>query len=127
MDTEFTNHIHNNKFDPAIRASLTIAKKTLNRYYSLTDASETYCIAMSEYLSLNYVLYQTLILVLHPRRKLYYFKKAGWEAEWIRNSEGILRDEFDRSYLDLAVDDADKLDVSGDFGANSKVRVNLFA
>ena len=81
---------------------------------------------MSEYLSLNYVLYQTLILVLHPCRKLYYFKKAGWEAEWTCNSEGILRDEFDCSYLDLAVDDADEIDVSGDFGANSKVRVNLF-
>jgi hypothetical protein len=30
----------------AIRAALKIAKNTLNRYYSLTDKSETYRIAM---------------------------------------------------------------------------------
>lgn len=30
----------------AIRAALKIAKNTLNRYYSLTDESETYRIAM---------------------------------------------------------------------------------
>ncbi len=33
-------------FTPAIHASLLIAKKTLNRYYSMTDASKLYHIAM---------------------------------------------------------------------------------
>ena len=34
--------------DPAIRAALAIARKTLNCYYGLTDSSEVYRIAMGE-------------------------------------------------------------------------------
>jgi len=37
-------------------------------------------------------------LVLHPHHKLHYFEKAGWEADWIRSAETILRDEYDRTY-----------------------------
>jgi hypothetical protein len=50
LDTMFTNGIINAQtLDPAIRAALRLAKKTLNRYYSLTDMSETYRIAMGMY------------------------------------------------------------------------------
>jgi hypothetical protein len=35
---------------PAIRAALSLAKKTLNRYYSLTDSSDVYRIAMGTFL-----------------------------------------------------------------------------
>lgn len=43
-------------------------------------------------------------LVLHPRHKLQYFKKAGWEEEWIEAAEEIVRDEFDRTYAFMDVD-----------------------
>ena len=82
-----------NKYNPAIRAALAIGKKTLNRYYDRTDHSEVYRIAMSTLIfhlsifSLNTKLY----IVLHPRHKLEYFKKAGWEASWIKAAEEILR------------------------------------
>jgi hypothetical protein len=47
IDTVFTNGIINSQLlDPAIHTALHLAKKTLNRYYSLTDKSETYRIAM---------------------------------------------------------------------------------
>jgi hypothetical protein len=36
-------------FDPAIRAAVGLAKKTLNKYYSLTDSSRVYRVAMSNY------------------------------------------------------------------------------
>ena len=36
------------KFDPAIRAAITIGKKTLNPYYDRTDHSELYRIAMGK-------------------------------------------------------------------------------
>jgi hypothetical protein len=39
---------------PAIRASLGLGKKTLNRYYSLTDSSEVYRIAMGAYSGLHF-------------------------------------------------------------------------
>jgi hypothetical protein len=34
------------RFEPAIRAALSLTKKTLNQYYNLTDNSEVYRIAM---------------------------------------------------------------------------------
>jgi hypothetical protein len=37
-------------YDAPIRAALAMGKKTLNRYYTLTDASEVYRIAMSAFL-----------------------------------------------------------------------------
>ena len=42
----FTVHANNQILSPAIKASLGLSKKTLNRYYSLTDSSNVYHIAM---------------------------------------------------------------------------------
>ncbi|KAJ6561196.1 hypothetical protein DFH09DRAFT_921392 [Mycena vulgaris] len=54
-------------------------------YYDKTDHSETYRIAM----------------ILRPKHKLAYFRKAGWEDAWIRSAEQLLRAEFLRSYAQL--------------------------
>ncbi|KAG1759931.1 hypothetical protein EDD22DRAFT_781859, partial [Suillus occidentalis] len=73
--TIFTNGIIKTKtLHPALRAALHIAKITLNRYYSLTNESETYWIAM----------------VLHPSYKLDYFTSAGWQGEWISMAHDIV-------------------------------------
>ena len=45
-DRFLTDCSRNDKLDPAIRIACNIAKGTLNRYYSLTDASKAYCIAI---------------------------------------------------------------------------------
>ena len=43
IDTVFTDACQwTSKFSPAVQAAIQIAKKTLNRYYSLTDALELY-------------------------------------------------------------------------------------
>ncbi|KAF8161867.1 hypothetical protein BJ912DRAFT_865291 [Pholiota molesta] len=68
-----------------------VLRKTLNRYYDMTDHSEVYRIAM----------------VLHPRHKLEYFVKAKWEKEWIKTAEKIVRDEFNRSYADREIAEGD--------------------
>ncbi len=53
IDETFTNGILNEtELDPAIRTAIKLAKKTLNRYYGLMDASEVYRIAMGEYSSI---------------------------------------------------------------------------
>ncbi|PBK73764.1 hypothetical protein ARMSODRAFT_868807, partial [Armillaria solidipes] len=54
-------------FSLAIHASLLIAKQMLNWYYSMTDASDLYHIAM----------------VLHPQYKLDYFSNTQWQPSWI--------------------------------------------
>ncbi|KAF9470670.1 hypothetical protein BDN70DRAFT_909489 [Pholiota conissans] len=74
IDALFTIYCMNPKSNPAICALISIAKKTLNYYYSLTDYSEVYQIAM----------------ILHPGYKLEYFKSAGWEQEWIDVAEGLV-------------------------------------
>ena len=53
IDETFTNGILNEtELDPAIQTAIKLAKKTLNHYYGLTDASEVYRIAMGEYSSI---------------------------------------------------------------------------
>ncbi len=44
-----TNAVNKISFKPCIRVAATLAKKTLNRYYDMTDHSEVYRIAMSTY------------------------------------------------------------------------------
>lgn len=87
------------KYSAALRAALGTAKRTLNRYYSMTDFSDTYRIAMGAYTA-SAVLYALpdTILVLHPQYKLEYFRHMKWEESWIKTAEGIVRDEYERSY-----------------------------
>jgi hypothetical protein len=51
MHEELTASAHNDANLPSLRAALTIGEKLLNKYYSLTDDSEVYRIAMSTYLN----------------------------------------------------------------------------
>jgi hypothetical protein len=47
IDEKLTTKSLNVDNCPAVRITLSFAKKTLNRYYNLTDSSEVYCIAIS--------------------------------------------------------------------------------
>ena len=97
-----SDSINHTKYEVSIRASLNLTKKTLNRYYNMTDSSEVYRIAMGMFLILVlYMFYRYLFycnIVLHPRHKLSYFKQAGWPTEWINTAEDIVRTKFNRSY-----------------------------
>ena len=46
-----TNSLDDTTFQDSVRAACSLAKKTLNRYYDKTDASEGYRIAMGKLLS----------------------------------------------------------------------------
>ena len=48
INDRLTAQANDDAYSPAIRAALGSAKKTLNRYYSHTDDSEAYRIAMSK-------------------------------------------------------------------------------
>jgi hypothetical protein len=100
IDTTFTNCIINKaRLQPAIRTALGLAKKTLNRYYSLTDSSNVYRIAMGMFFFHSFKLTNILgATVLHPRHKLQYFKQAGWQAEWITTAEALVRNQYTTSY-----------------------------
>lgn len=48
LDECLTNAMISSKYSPAIRAAIRMGKQTLNRYYSKTDYSELYRIAMGK-------------------------------------------------------------------------------
>ncbi|KAF8814886.1 hypothetical protein BYT27DRAFT_7081586 [Phlegmacium glaucopus] len=84
------------EYAPSIRAAVTLGKWMLNKYYDMTDYSEVYRIAM----------------VLHPQHKLTYFKKAGWDNDWIKTARQIVRDEFERSYKSITKDSDDDVETN---------------
>ena len=53
IDKRLTTDMCNSRFNCAIRASLGVARKMLNRYYTLTDISEVYQIAMGTFVPLD--------------------------------------------------------------------------
>ncbi|KAI6032396.1 hypothetical protein EDC04DRAFT_2516558, partial [Pisolithus marmoratus] len=68
INKEFVMYLCNTKHLQSICTAISLATKTLNHYYSLTDSSEVYHITM----------------VLHPQHKLSYFKAAHWPDDWIK-------------------------------------------
>ncbi|KAE9393960.1 hypothetical protein BT96DRAFT_828415, partial [Gymnopus androsaceus JB14] len=56
-----------------LRHALLLGKRTLNKYYELTDSLSIYRMAM----------------VLHPSFKLEYFKTLQWPQEWINDAVDI--------------------------------------
>jgi hypothetical protein len=42
-------------------------------------------------------------LVLHPRHKLKYFEKQGWDDAWINTAEEIVREEFKKNYATYVI------------------------
>ena len=50
IDRHLTSSALNSAYHPAIKAALAIGKKLLNKYYTLTDHSEMYRIALSKFL-----------------------------------------------------------------------------
>jgi hypothetical protein len=98
IDEHLATAATSDKYSPAIQAALAIGKRTLNRYYNMTDHSELYRIAIRMSLLVFLLSILIFLVVLHPRHKLQYFQKAHWKPEWVAAAEQILRDEFDRTY-----------------------------
>ncbi|KAL0569351.1 hypothetical protein V5O48_012614 [Marasmius crinis-equi] len=65
-----TSAVKDQTISPAIKAALSFGKRTLNKYYKLTDTSLAYATSM----------------ILHPSFKTAYFRTAQWKEEWITNA-----------------------------------------
>lgn len=104
IDMMLTNHHLDHKLDPAIQKSIGLTKKTLNRYYKLSDLSATFRLALRMYYCTAHMfsISDNVGLVLNPRFKTQYFIDARWSPEWIKNVTEMARDEFDRKYKNLA-------------------------
>jgi len=91
-----------------------LTRKKLNHYYSLTDLSAVYRIAMGKSLILIRFSYTDCfhILVLHPGLKLQYFKNHGWEDEWVETAETLTREKYEQVYEQKAPTDSASDNVS---------------
>jgi hypothetical protein len=52
--------------------------------------------------------YLNLFSVLDPKRKLDYFRSAGWEEKWIETAREIVEAEFDRGYAEMCIGSDDR-------------------
>ena len=100
-----------------IQLAMKLAARKLDRYYSKTDDSAVYRIAMSAYLLCqSFLLCFNILSVLHPGLKLEYFRKHDWQEEWVDVAENLVREEYISNYenkmgepeLTRSVDASDK-------------------
>jgi len=109
IDKHLATASRNENLKPCIQAAVAMGKKLLNKYYSYTDHSELYRIAMSKFhywcRNFDSILPPT---VLHPSHKLAYFSQAGWPDDWRATAEEIVRAEFERAYADIEILDSNE-------------------
>ena len=80
--TSNLNHQTGKSYHPSLAAAMKLACKKIDHYYSLTNSSNVYRIAM----------------VLHPGMKLEYFHNKKWEVEWIEQAETLVQEEYAAKY-----------------------------
>jgi hypothetical protein len=117
IDWHLTTATRDNCLKPCIQAAVAMGKKLLNKYYSYTDHSELYRIAMGKLLFIYFISDTDFIppfSVLHPSHKLAYFAQAGWPDDWRKTAEDIVRAEFERAYADIEISDSSETPVVGD-------------
>ncbi|EFP77405.2 uncharacterized protein PGTG_03361 [Puccinia graminis f. sp. tritici CRL 75-36-700-3] len=76
------NQVPDRDHPPALRNACRAGLRITNKYYSLTDCSPLYRIAM----------------VLHPSFKDEYFKLAKWPKEWIDEAVKLTREMYNKWY-----------------------------
>ena len=100
IDKKLSTYSCDKKYLPSIHSAVTLAKKTLDCYYSLTDYSEVYQIAMGRcYNQLHFNGTNLTLLVLHSCHKLAYFKATDWPDEWINTAKDLVTTKFECTYL----------------------------
>ncbi|KNE90251.1 hypothetical protein PSTG_16292 [Puccinia striiformis f. sp. tritici PST-78] len=92
-----------NRYPAALRNASQAGIQLTNKYYTLTDCSPLYRVAMGEsssfsQLSTKLILTDNSFLVLHPSFKDEYFKLAQWDPEWIEEAIRLAREMWESHY-----------------------------
>lgn len=99
IDEAFASGIvENHQLCAPLCHALSIGKKTLNKYYALTDNSDIYRIAMGMFLTTITSMSADDFAVLHPSFKTNYFSRLHWQKEWIEAAIGVTRDAWTSRY-----------------------------
>jgi hypothetical protein len=83
---------------PALRVALSFGKKTMNKYFNLTDDAKVYQIVTSKLPTLPVITQLMHETVLHLRHKLSYFRLVSWLLEWIKKARKIVREWYEANY-----------------------------
>jgi hypothetical protein len=96
---QITDHlstaISGKNYPPALRNACQVGLQITNKYYSLTDLSPLFRIAICKFSAFHQHIFSTYQLyssVLHPLLQDKYFKLAHWEPEWISEAIRLARD-----------------------------------
>lgn len=102
IDEQFaTGIVEGRELSMPLKQALAIGKRTLNKYYALTDASDIYRMAMGTSLILSKDSSLIPIIVLHPSYKTTYFTRLSWSRTWINEAIKVTRDSW-KAYKPLA-------------------------
>jgi len=110
-------------YHPSLLAAIALARKKMDQYYSLTDLSPIYHIAMGLSTSAaSFLPHLTQsFTVLHPGLKLEYFKQHEWEKEWIEQAERLIHQKFLAKYTNKG----NKGEVSSETSSSATVCILL--
>ncbi len=88
------------KLAPSVRAAAQRGRVILDKYYTLTDETMIYRLAMSTSSIFCLVTSELTLcrLVLHPGHKLQYFRDENWPEEWITEAVELLCAEWREYY-----------------------------
>lgn len=100
VTTALEDNIDKSTLPLAVRHAALRGYLMLNKYYSLTDESVVYRIAMSGFLTFSWLGYLSflVVLVLHPRYKTTYFSHAKWPQQWITDAEALATKVWTEKY-----------------------------
>lgn len=101
ITTALEDYIDNSALPLVVRHAALQGYLMLNKYYTLTDDSIIYRVAMSVFfnLLLSYFAYiQAPFTVLHPRYKTTYFSRAKWPEQWIEDAKKVAREAWRDNY-----------------------------
>lgn len=106
LNLELATKSQDIKLHSTVCVALTFSRRILNKYYSLTDASEVYHIAMgASFLNLLSSLSHSEMCepstVLHLSYKLQYFKLWDWEKLAIDIAWELVELEFMHEYINV--------------------------
>jgi Ni,Fe-hydrogenase I cytochrome b subunit len=90
----------------SVKHALLFARKIMDKYYSKTDLSNIYQIAMGIFFVVGVLFSINYCLVLHPQMKLKYFQQHKWPKAWIDTAKEIVREEFAKYRKPRATDAA---------------------
>ncbi len=99
----------------AVRAAAARGRVILDKYYSKTDQSIMYRMAMSTSHTVSHLIlvtYHGHDEVLHPQYKTDYFVDEEWEEEWIVAARDIITERWNTFYRDNDVVQDDQAAVS---------------